>query len=119
MGRRNADLDEVETSKPTKAPKAPKTGKPPKPGKAAKARRPHGPLAMWRFPASVAAGVVICAPTLLTAAGSETDVFANGQLEDAILRGAGFGIVVWFATGIVDRILHAARPDDPADDPTS
>jgi hypothetical protein len=117
MGRRSAtdlelDPDDAATAKAAgKAEKAPK-------GRAAR-RRAHGPLAMWRFPVAVAGGVLISGPALLAAAQSDSSLLGSGRLDGVVLRGAGFGLVVWFATGIVDRILHAAKADDePTDSPT-
>lgn len=74
-------------------------------------RLPPGPLAPWRFSASVLAAVLLPGSALLETANPD-------QFERTVAVGAAFGLVVWVALGVIDRAIATARlraahaPDD-------
>ena len=104
-----------------KAAKAAKGGKPGKGGKPSKQARKaakaaaRGPLAVWRFPVAAGAGLAISVPALLGALQQDTAAFGDGSLDGVLVRGLVFGVVVFWAVGLVDRILQTARHDDAKD----
>lgn len=69
-------------------------------------RVPPGPLAAWRFAASVLAALLLVGGSLLDATGPD-------QLERMVAMGAAFGLVVWIALGVIDRAIAVARVRGP------
>ena len=73
-------------------------------------RVPPGPLAPWRFSASVLAAGLLLGRSLFDV--SDADLF-----ERTVALGAAFGFVVWYALGVIDRAISTARDrvPNPAD----
>lgn len=79
-------------------------------GRSRRRRVPPGPLAPWRFSASVLAAALLLGRSLLQV--GDTDLF-----ERTVALGAAFGVVVWFALGVIDRAISTARDRVPSSGP--
>ncbi|MFZ4718686.1 MAG: hypothetical protein ACOYMR_04640 [Ilumatobacteraceae bacterium] len=67
---------------------------------------PPGPIAPWRFAVSVLAVALLLGRSILDAANPD-------RFERIVAVGAAFGLVVWFALGVIDRALSTARDRVP------
>ena len=70
-------------------------------------RVPPGPIAPWRFSVSVLAAALLVGRPLLDV--GDVDLF-----ERTVELGAAFGVVVWFALGVIDRAISTARDRAPS-----
>lgn len=71
-----------------------------------------GPLAPYRFALSLGFAAVVAGEPLLHAAE------AGEGLERALLKAFGAGLVMWFPTGLINRLLRNA-PAPAADEPVA
>lgn len=68
-----------------------------------------GPLAPYRFALSLGFAAIVAGEPLLHAA-------EGGEgLERALLKAFGAGVVMWFPTGLINRLLVKAEAADPAE----
>lgn len=68
-----------------------------------------GPLAPYRFALSLGFAALVAGQPLLDAA-------EGGEgLELALLKALGAAVVMWFPTGLINRLLSNAPVADPAD----
>ena len=75
-------------------------------GRKRRRRVPPGPIAPWRFSASVLSVALLLGRSLLNV--GDTDLF-----ERTVAYGAAFGAAVWFALGVIDRAISTAQASAP------
>ena len=66
-----------------------------------------GPLAPYRFALSLGFAALVAGEPLLHAAQG------GDGLERALIRAFGAGLVMWFPTGLINRLLISAESSNP------